>query len=556
MNRFSLLLPAATIAAAALAGSANAASYCVHQPAGNCRPGQIDSGANLAQALTQAAASPVDDHVFIGTGTYTAPAGGFVAGGPGALEITGAGATTILDGNTTPIVDLSGAGLDGVAVHLRPASGSVGVYAAGAARLANLAVTGGGGGANQVVGVQADGGVTLAHSTVTIAGANSIGVGLTPVSHATPTVTDTTIDAPIGIFADGGATGATDQHVISRVTILGADRGVVAHGTKVALDNSVLRGSTAGSVALTAECGIAQGKLVAQHVTAIGSGAGTGLVSTCATPNATSDLLLVNSVVRGYGALSARSVTGGATTGWLVERYSDVGGNGPTTVDVGPGNISETEVVLHTADPGFVSPTDFHLTAGSPLVDVGDPSIPVLASDRDGLPRVIGGGEDIGAYELQTVPAQATGGSGGSGGGGGGGGGGGTTVVEPTAGSDAGSAVTPPPTATPGPSILPSPTGAPAPTPAQLRSMLRRAIATGSRGTHTLAWPVAGRVRFDWRLHGHVVARGTAQRTTAGRSRVAVAVRGRLPRHATVEVTATFTPTHGAPISVRARLER
>lgn len=64
------------------------------------------------------------------------------------------------------------------------------------------------------------------------------------------------------------------------------------------------------------------------------------------------------------------------------------------------GNIS--------ADPQFVSATDFHLQLGSPAVDVGDNSVANLPStDFDGNPRVLDGNNDctntvdLGAYELQ-----------------------------------------------------------------------------------------------------------------------------------------------------------
>jgi hypothetical protein len=202
MIRFSLLLPATALAACALAGSANAASYCVHQPGGNCRVGQIDAGANLAGALAQANASPADDHVFIGAGTYSAPNGGFVAGGSGTLDVTGTGATTILDGNTSPIITLGSSDLDGVAVHVRPASGSTGVLALSSSLLEHLTVSGGGGGANGL-----DGHV-VARGTArrTTAGRSRVAVtirGRLP-RHATVTVTATftpTHGTPISVRA-------------------------------------------------------------------------------------------------------------------------------------------------------------------------------------------------------------------------------------------------------------------------------------------------------------------------------------------------------------------
>jgi len=58
------------------------------------------------------------------------------------------------------------------------------------------------------------------------------------------------------------------------------------------------------------------------------------------------------------------------------------------------GNIS--------ADPGFVSSSDFHLTTASPAVDSGDNASPAVpATDFDGSPRVNGPFVDQGVYELQ-----------------------------------------------------------------------------------------------------------------------------------------------------------
>lgn len=68
------------------------------------------------------------------------------------------------------------------------------------------------------------------------------------------------------------------------------------------------------------------------------------------------------------------------------------------------GNIS--------ADPLFVSSSDFHLTTTSPAVDAGNSSAPSLpATDLDGNPRICGTAVDIGVYELQR-PLAFTSGSG------------------------------------------------------------------------------------------------------------------------------------------------
>jgi len=68
-----------------------------------------------------------------------------------------------------------------------------------------------------------------------------------------------------------------------------------------------------------------------------------------------------------------------------------------------------------SADPGFAGPGDYHLTATSPLVDAGDPGLPLVGeTDVDGHPRALIGlasgackpaRRDIGALEYAPDPA-------------------------------------------------------------------------------------------------------------------------------------------------------
>lgn len=51
-------------------------------------------------------------------------------------------------------------------------------------------------------------------------------------------------------------------------------------------------------------------------------------------------------------------------------------------------------------DPLFVSSTDFHLQAGSPLIDMGDSEAPSIGEvDIEGRVRIHGDAVDMGAYE-------------------------------------------------------------------------------------------------------------------------------------------------------------
>ena len=71
-----------------------------------------------------------------------------------------------------------------------------------------------------------------------------------------------------------------------------------------------------------------------------------------------------------------------------------------------PGNIN--------ADPKFVSATDYHLTAGSPSIDAGDPAAGGILTDYDGTARPLDGNgdgtrvRDQGAFEAPEIPTCQT----------------------------------------------------------------------------------------------------------------------------------------------------
>ncbi len=77
----------------------------------------------------------------------------------------------------------------------------------------------------------------------------------------------------------------------------------------------------------------------------------------------------------------------------------------PSTINWGPGNID--------IDPCFADPdvNDYHLLLDSPCINTGDPNyVPEPnETDLDGLPRVIGGRIDMGAYEFNNQPVAVAG---------------------------------------------------------------------------------------------------------------------------------------------------
>jgi hypothetical protein len=157
--------------------------------------------------------------------------------------------------------------------------------------------------------------------------------------------------------------------------------------------------------------------------------------------------------------------------------------------------------------------------------------------DLDGLPRLSGVRQDLGAYKVQQpAPPLALGG------------GSGASQPQPAPGTpaasdDPGPAASTPPVAPP----VAAPVG---PSRAQLLRMLRQGH--GRRSTFT--WPAAGSLTVRWsRPEGAVVGRATLTRNGPGPATVVVRLTARGRRflrrhpHARLAARATFTPAGGSP---------
>jgi hypothetical protein len=111
---------------------------------------------------------------------------------------------------------------------------------------------------------------------------------------------------------------------------------------------------------------------------------GGGIISGNSTPSVTNSSVWTNSPDQIYG----NAIAGGGTV-----TYCDVQGGWP-----GEGNID--------SDPLFVDPiVNYHLTGTSPCINTGNNDAANLpATDKDGLPRIVDGTVDIGAYEFSSGP--------------------------------------------------------------------------------------------------------------------------------------------------------
>jgi hypothetical protein len=532
-----LILPAATLAAAlALAGPAAADTYCVHL-SGTCPVGTTDAGPDLKAALLAAANSPVADTVTIGPGTFTAPAGGFDVTGPNPLTVVGSGPGTILDGATSPIVDLNGTSspeLSGVTVQVAPSNSYTGIAATGPATISDVVVTGTG--ATNRSAISASGAVAVAHVQIGMSGLGDIGVSVSDFNGATPTVRDSTIVSGSAVRANGHGSGLPFS--VQRIVAVSQGLDIMASPAVVELDDSVIRHTGGSSPALVAQCPGSGGSsaLHADHVTLVGDGSGAAIQASCLNPGQSAAVTVTNSTIRALGSLSFRTAGNGGTAdiavSWSDVPSGDVGDSGPGAVSLGAG-------VVTVADPGFVGVGDERLTAGSPLIDAGDPLPSPFAVDLGSLARVWHGRQDIGAHEFQGPIADAP-------------------KLPPWNGPEEFPPSEPVTVVeAPADALQPKPLPRPAqPTRAQLRAVLSAAIATGTRGTHTLRWVAPGRVTFEWRVRGHVVGLGIASRTTVGLQRVPVHITQQLPRNGRVVVHATFSPVLGPEVTINRRITR
>jgi hypothetical protein len=217
------------------------------------------------------------------------------------------------------------------------------------------------------------------------------------VTSGSPTITANLIQSPgdtavIGIALQQTAIGAT----LRRNRILGYRVGLVANNTNGAVDlnGDLIAKSTNVALAMNDTDDDDDANVTATNVTLTDSGSGEVIPTNA-------DLTLNSSIIGATGIMPA----GGATCAISFSR-------GPTMTPGGTGCAN----FQTTAAPGFVNPAanDYHLAAGSAMIDMGDPLPPgggIL--DLDGQARATDGNgdgitrRDIGADETPTLALPA-----------------------------------------------------------------------------------------------------------------------------------------------------
>jgi hypothetical protein len=401
----------------ALPGTAGAATFCVHQPSAGCGPGQVDKGADLQGALDDALASNGPDDVLVGAGEYSGP---FAYGGAQAVNIRGAGDSTVLrapNANGTTVLDT---GIGGAASSVSNLRIDVPV---GNTSMTNL-------------GLQSRGGASRVNVVIP---ANltgfAIGVQMASGSFARGSVTGPTqefpgyyaialaggLDAPILVedstfqgFEALALTGAATVRRVSAVARTGFQfQSENPAGGVFLIEDSVWRtppGAVDG-VGLHTGCGSnVDLQVTARNLTlvngATGSGFNYGVAAICNLVGRSASVDLSSSIVLGSGQSLRALANGGPAT--VDVAYTDydptktevVGATG--AIDAGPGNLN--------VPPGFAGPADLSLLRTSPLVNAGDPAGVAAGeslTDVAGRPRIAFGRRDIGAYELQPLPPTA-----------------------------------------------------------------------------------------------------------------------------------------------------
>ena len=399
-------------AGGAAASSASATTYCVGDP--NCVIGGGTSEPDLQSALTDASLHTGDDGVQVGPGTFQAAGpGGFQYGAPAGntVQLVGAGsdqtiltAPNITSGTGIITLDVemaSGGGstVSDLAVQLpgvtSGAGQSVGIYAKGA-EMNHVAVTTPSSVNGGPAGVEFQTG-TLQHSTVsvplTLGGAAAVRVN----DGQSGTIADSTLSGYYGIYGDASSTPTTITALRDRIQ--GGDgASIYTRATSLTADDSLIQTNQTG--VHTFSNATLDGTSTLRNVTIAGDPV-YGLYDESTTSGRTATINLDSSIIdteffsifRDGGGPSG----GTANVATNYSNYPDFTGSTLGSA----GSLTETSVMR--VDPMFVDSAgqDFHLRFDSPLLDQGNPTNSGGSTDLDGLPRVVHGRLDMGAFEYQ-----------------------------------------------------------------------------------------------------------------------------------------------------------
>jgi len=398
----------ALAAAAWIAPSASAATFCVHDPSGCAGSAKPD----LQEALNAAAGNGAGrDTIMLGAGSFTDGPAVDIAGNPVDIVGTSAQDTTLLGtGNNITVLRL----LDGTStvsnlgVKITGAGLEVGIELAGKGSHLKITNTGAQTGAS---GVEFSGVYPWldASSVALTYGPNTLHSYAVWSEAVHGTVTDSDLSAMQGVRQLGGKVDVLRSRIW-------AQRGLVAsNGAHATASDTSFRApgpspSNYSPYALSAG-GNGSTTIDADRITAFGPGS--NAVGAYANPIAQAGnqatIHIRGSVIDGFATALRADQAGGAsaaiTTDWSAYKLGSWLVSGGATYTAAPNNLDLTGL-----SAGFVDAAggDLRLRHDSPLVDRGDPAFqPGLALDRDSHLRPrdgdgAGGARvDIGGLEYQ-----------------------------------------------------------------------------------------------------------------------------------------------------------
>jgi hypothetical protein len=399
---------AIALTALAIPAVAGAADYCVGQGLGCDGPHTVQY---LDQALDKADDAADADRILLSAGVHM-PSNAFgfeYTRADAPIEIVGQGAgTTIItrpNGVLGAVLALEGG--SGSFIHdltVRVPENATGTPRAldltGLAR--DIVVDEHPNQVNQRFGVEIGSGGRLENSTVTLDSTDDTIAVRTNAGGGI--VRDSILSAGVGLYSNWGAT-------VERSRVIAGYDGIAAYHGTTTVSSSLIAFGSAGDgdgIVATTQPG-ADTTVNADGVTIVGSGLPYTFGAWAANhsgPAQNARVNLTNSIIRGASNAFYAGTPDGATGHASVSAtYSDYS---PTGREIKGANASISESnVTNVGAAGFVNAAggDYHLVAGSPLIDAGDPAT-AQGLDFDGNPLVVDGNldgtarRDLGAFEL------------------------------------------------------------------------------------------------------------------------------------------------------------
>lgn len=399
------------------ATAAHAAVYCVHAPVA-C-PGTPVTPDKIQSAIDDAVATPADDEVWIGPGTFnnepfdlpaTTTGGALLLKGSGPDEtiLTSSGPSS----STRPQVLDAEATVSDLQIQV-PGTLTGLIVTRGTAQ--NVLVTGTG----AATGVTLSQGGRLLGSTVALTAPSSVGVLTTPSGDGT--VADSTIGACTGVANHSAGTTTVQRTQVAASTGFDADLGAMVVDSSLFQFDPALTCTPNAAVLLRGSAASPRSVRVT-NLTAVGGGqagtAGIRLQRDSGASTMTAEIL--SSVITGFAATLVRTTATADAAPTATISASAIDEASAAAAEY----LAGAEPNLDNPVLGFVDDVggDYRLTAESELVDRGEATGPAGSSltDLDGNAREIEGKplvngttprRDMGAYEyvpgLPTVTASA-----------------------------------------------------------------------------------------------------------------------------------------------------